>query len=76
MNRKQSLRQAWERTGLEINFREGIDRVREAEKAQKNRARSPGKVGSAQLWGTYCRNACSTMALRVVLREMAQRTAS
>ena len=33
MNRKQSLRQAWERTGLEINFREGIDRIRDVEEA-------------------------------------------
>ena len=28
------IREVWERMGLEINFREGIDRIREVEEAQ------------------------------------------
>ena len=27
------IREVWERMGLEINFREGIDRIREVEEA-------------------------------------------
>lgn len=34
LDSEEIIREVWERMGLEINFREGIDRIREVEKAQ------------------------------------------
>ena len=34
LSSEEVIREVWERMGLEINFREGIDRIREVEKAQ------------------------------------------
>lgn len=34
LDSEEVIREVWERMGLEINFREGIDRIREVEKAQ------------------------------------------
>lgn len=33
LSSEEVIREVWERMGLEINFREGIDRIREVEKA-------------------------------------------
>ena len=33
LDSEEIIREVWERMGLEINFREGIDRIREVEKA-------------------------------------------
>lgn len=33
LDSEEVIREVWERMGLEINFREGIDRIREVEKA-------------------------------------------
>ena len=33
LSSEEIIREVWERMGLEINFREGIDRIREVEKA-------------------------------------------
>ena len=33
LDSKEIIREVWERMGLEINFREGIDRIREVEEA-------------------------------------------
>ena len=34
LSSEEIIREVWERMGLEINFREGIDRIREVEEAQ------------------------------------------
>lgn len=34
LDSEEVIREVWERMGLEINFREGIDRIREVEEAQ------------------------------------------
>lgn len=34
LSSEEVIREVWERMGLEINFREGIDRIREVEEAQ------------------------------------------
>ena len=34
LDSEEIIREVWERMGLEINFREGIDRIREVEEAQ------------------------------------------
>lgn len=34
LSSEEVIREVWERMGLEINFREGVDRIREVEKAQ------------------------------------------
>lgn len=34
LDSEEVIREVWERMGLEINFREGVDRIREVEKAQ------------------------------------------
>ena len=34
LSSEEVIREAWERMGLEINFREGVDRIREVEEAQ------------------------------------------
>lgn len=34
LDSEEVIREVWERMGLEINFREGVDRIREAEEAQ------------------------------------------
>lgn len=34
LDSEEVIREVWERMGLEINFREGVERIREVEKAQ------------------------------------------
>lgn len=34
LDSEEIIREVWERMGLEINFREGVDRIREVEEAQ------------------------------------------
>lgn len=34
LSSEEVIREVWERMGLEINFREGVDRIREVEEAQ------------------------------------------
>lgn len=34
LDSEEVIREVWERMGLEINFREGVDRIREVEEAQ------------------------------------------
>lgn len=34
LSSEEVIREVWERMGLEINFREGVERIREVEKAQ------------------------------------------
>lgn len=34
LSSEEIIREVWERMGLEINFREGVDRIREVEEAQ------------------------------------------
>lgn len=50
LSSEEVIQEVWERMGLEINFREGVERIREVEEAQKkSRARSPGGEGSDQV---------------------------